>query len=153
MPEATSACPVPPARSSSTAPRPWECRLDLPNDPRTPHIARHTIRAALLGHACSQDLTDTAELLTSELLSNSVKHSDGLIVITLRTRHDHIHVAVMDNHPELPNPLPSTTDQEFGRGLFLVDALADVWGRYPVTGDFRRRGWKVVWFELSTARE
>lgn len=150
MPEAPSACPVPPASSSKTS-RTWECRLDLPNDPRTPRVARHTIRAALLGHACSQDLTDTAELLTSELLSNAVKHSDGLITVTLRASPDRLHVAVLDNHPDLPSPLPSTTDHEFGRGLFLVDALADVWGRYPVTGDFRKRGWKVVWFELSTA--
>lgn len=105
MPEAPSACPVPPASSSKTS-RTWECRLDLPNDPRTPRVARHTIRAALLGHACSQDLTDTAELLTSELLSNAVKHSDGLVTVTLRASPDRLHVAVLDNHPDLPSPSP-----------------------------------------------
>ncbi|WP_200304286.1 ATP-binding protein [Streptomyces adelaidensis] len=152
MPEATSACPVPPVPSASTTSRPWNCRLDLPNDPRSAHVARHTVRAALLGHACPQALTDTAALLTSELISNAVKHSDGPITATLRTRPDHIHVAVLDNHPELPNPLPPTSDQDFGRGLYLVETLADVWGRYPVLGDFRKRGWKVVWFELSTVR-
>jgi anti-sigma regulatory factor (Ser/Thr protein kinase) len=152
MPEATPSCPIPSTPSPSTASRTWQCRLELPNDPRTPGVARHAIRAALLGQACPRDLTDTAELLTSELLSNSVKHSDSLITVTLRTHPDHVHVAVLDNHPELPNPVSSTPDQEFGRGLFLVETLADVWGRYPVIGDFRKRGWKVVWFELSSLR-
>lgn len=153
MPESTpAACPVPPAGVAPTATRrAFQCRLELPNDPRTPRVVRQAIRAALLGQSCPQGLTDTAELLASELLSNAVRHSDGLITVTLRADPDHIHIAVLDNHPELPGPLASTPDQEFGRGLFLVETLADLWGRYPVTGDFRKRGWKVVWFELSTA--
>jgi hypothetical protein len=50
-------------------------------------------------------------------------------------------------------PAYSTTDQDFGRGLYLLEALADAWGRYPVAGQSRMLGWKVVWFELSTGRD
>ncbi|MPY63220.1 ATP-binding protein [Streptomyces spongiae] len=111
------------------------------------------MRTALLGHSRPHELTDTAELLTSELVSNAVKHSDGPVTIRLRSRPDAVRIGVMDNHPELPDPLPCTTDQDFGRGLYLVEALADAWGRYPLTVHSCTPGWKVVWFELSAARE
>ncbi|MGW0710826.1 ATP-binding protein [Streptomyces sp. NPDC002643] len=117
-----------------------------PNPRRRPSRDPH----GTLGRPCPPDLADTAELLASELLSNAMKHSSSLITLTLRARPDHVHVAVLDNHPELPDPLPTTPDQNFGRGLYLVESLADLWGRYRVTGDWRKRGWKVVWFQLST---
>ncbi|WP_328496222.1 ATP-binding protein [Streptomyces sp. NBC_00414] len=140
MPETVSACPVPPL------PAAWGCHLHLTNDPRAPRIARRTVRTALHGYV--PELIDTAELLTSELVSNAVQHSDGPVTVRLRTRDGVVRVGVMDNHPELPDPLPCTPDQGFGRGLFLVDALADTWGRYPLTTRSRTVGWKVVWFEL-----
>ncbi|MFS8197273.1 hypothetical protein ACLVWQ_01170 [Streptomyces sp. CWNU-52B] len=43
--------------------------------------------------------------------------------------------------------------QDLGRGLFLVEALADDWGRYPVTARSRTAGWKVAWFEPAAVRE
>ncbi|GGZ51891.1 ATP-binding protein [Streptomyces bluensis] len=131
---------------------PWECHLQLPNDPRAPRIARHTIRTTLLSHAHTPELTDKAELLTSELVSNTVKHSDGPVSVRLNSCPATIRVGVMDNHPELPSAVPSTSDQDFGRGLFLVDVLADTWGRYPLVPNSRTPGWKVVWFELSVLR-
>lgn len=132
-------------------PQPWECHLKLPNDLRALSIARHTIRTALLGYVHTPELTDTAELLTSEQVSNSVKHSDGPVTVRLRSRGTAVRVGVMDNHPELPGPLPCTTDQD-GPGLYLVESPADAWGRYPVVpaiSHSRAPGWKVVWFELS----
>jgi anti-sigma regulatory factor (Ser/Thr protein kinase) len=153
MPETTSACPVPPL--PAPAPLTWECHLHLTNNPRAPRIARHTIRTALLGYSYAPELTDTAELLTSELVSNAVKHSDGPVTVRLRTRTPDgvVRIGVMDNHPELPDPLPCSPDQDFGRGLFLVETLADRWGRYPLPARSRMTGWKVVWFELGAARE
>ncbi|MFF2507439.1 ATP-binding protein [Streptomyces sp. NPDC058067] len=124
-------------------PRTWECHLHLTNDPRAPRIARHTIRTALLDYGNSPELAATAELLTSELVTNAVKHSDGPLSVRLHTRTEAIRIGVMDNDPELPNPLPCTTDDPFGRGLFLVEAMATRWGRYRLTDS------KVVWFELG----
>ncbi|GGZ56016.1 ATP-binding protein [Streptomyces bluensis] len=114
---------------------------------------RESIRTALLGPARPRELTDTAELLTSELVSNAVKHSDGPVSVRLRSHPDAVRIGVMDNRPELPDPLPCTTDQDFGRGLCLVDTLADAWGRYPLTAPSRTPSWKVVWFELFALRE
>ncbi|MGC5563173.1 ATP-binding protein [Streptomyces sp. FR-108] len=147
MPETTSVCPVPPP------PTTWGCHLHLTNDPRAPRIARHTVRTALHGYGHAPELIDTVTLLTSELVSNAVQHSDGPVTVRLRTRHGVVRVGVMDNHPELPDPLPCTADQDFGRGLFLIDALADTWGRYPLTARSRTTGWKVVWFELAAVQE
>lgn len=108
MPESTpAACPVPPAGVAPTATRrAFQCRLELPNDPRTPRVVRQAIRAALLGQSCPQGLTDTAELLAPELLSNAVKHSDGLITVTLRADPDHIHIASWTTTPNSPAPSP-----------------------------------------------
>ncbi|MER6131188.1 ATP-binding protein [Streptomyces sp. NPDC001815] len=121
--------------------------------PQGPRIARHTIRTALLDYGHTTEVAARAELLTSELVSNAVKHSDGPVTVRLRTSPGIIRVGVMDNHPELPDPLPCTPDQDFGRGLFLIDALADTWGRYPLPAGSRTAGWKVVWFELATSRQ
>ena len=121
----------------------WECHLHLTNDPRAPRIARHTIRRALLDYAHTTELADTAELLTSELVANAVKHSDGPVAVRLRTHDGVVRIGVLDNHPELPTPLRTTPNEDFGRGLFLVQALATAWGRYPLTDS------KVVWFELA----
>ncbi|NUP18994.1 MAG: hypothetical protein HOZ81_23465 [Streptomyces sp.] len=55
----------------------------------------------------------------------------------------------MEDHPELSDALPCTPDQDFGRGRYLVQALADAWGRYPVNGHSCGPVWKVLWFELS----
>ncbi|MFJ2257725.1 ATP-binding protein [Streptomyces sp. NPDC087844] len=151
MPKPTSLCPVPPL--PAPPPVAWECHLHLTNDPRAARIARQTIRTVLVGYGYASELADTAELLTSELVSNAVKHSDGPVTVRLRTRDGVVRIGVMDNHPELPGPLPCTPDQDFGRGLFLVEALADTWGRYHLPARSRTAGWKVVWFELAAVRE
>ncbi|MFF6993488.1 ATP-binding protein [Streptomyces sp. NPDC008313] len=146
-----STCPVPPPPPAPSST--WECHLHLTNDPRAPRIARRTVRSALLDYDYAPAVADTAELLTSELVSNAVKHSDGPVTVRLRTRPGVVRIGVMDNHPELPDPLPCTPDQTFGRGLFLLEALSDTWGRYPLADRSRKVGWKVVWFELSTAKK
>jgi anti-sigma regulatory factor (Ser/Thr protein kinase) len=155
VPKNAAACPVPVPTPPLLAPPPttWHCHLHLTNNPRAPRIARQTIRTALLGYACAPELADTAELLTSELVANAVQHSDGPVTVRLRNRDGVVRVGVMDNHPELPDPLPCTLDQDFGRGLFLVEALADTWGRYPLIALPGKTSWKVVWFELAAVRE
>ncbi|WP_406113824.1 ATP-binding protein [Streptomyces sp. NBC_01014] len=125
------------------APEKWECSLQLTNDPRAPRVARRTVRGAILDFALDAELADTAELLTSELVTNAVQHSDGPVLVQLGARRGVVRVCVWDNHPELPDPLPETTEDPFGRGLLLVERLADGWGRYPLAADG-----KVVWFEL-----
>lgn len=93
-------------------------------------------------------LADTAELLTSELVTNALQHTEhgAELTATLSAEAHRCHrlrVEVRDfvsRHPKLRAPGDQTTS---GRGLLLVQALADAWGVHTEgTG-------KVVWFELS----
>jgi anti-sigma regulatory factor (Ser/Thr protein kinase) len=101
------------------------------------------------------DLVDTIELVVSELVTNAVQASvdhdghprftdeHGLACIRLRLSTDR-HAAlveVWDENFRLPEPARPDLDDESGRGLMLVDALAARWGwDLPASG----RG-KIVW--------
>jgi hypothetical protein len=53
---------------------------------------------------------------------------------------------VWDASDEMPTRQNTTPDQEAGRGLMLVDALAKDWGAYR-----KAEGGKVVWAMITTA--
>jgi anti-sigma regulatory factor (Ser/Thr protein kinase) len=100
-------------------------------------------------------LADTLELVVSELVTNAVQASvdhdghprytteHGLACIHLRLSTDRqaVLVEVWDENFRLPEPARPNLDDESGRGLMLVDALAARWGwDMPPSG----RG-KIVW--------
>jgi anti-sigma regulatory factor (Ser/Thr protein kinase) len=89
-------------------------------------------------------------LLVAELVSNSVRHAHlaagDLITLEVATRRGLVRAVVGDrgkgfSRPEFGDEPPSGTS---GRGLFLVDALADRWGTGKGQG-----GESTVWFELD----
>jgi anti-sigma regulatory factor (Ser/Thr protein kinase) len=101
------------------------------------------------------NLADTIELVVSELVTNAVKASmdqdqrphytdeHGVACIHLRLSADRqaALVEVWDENFKLPAPSQPGLDDESGRGLMLVDALAERWGwDLPAAG----RG-KIVW--------
>jgi anti-sigma regulatory factor (Ser/Thr protein kinase) len=101
------------------------------------------------------NLADTIELVVSELVTNAVKASmdqdqrphytdeHGLACIHLRLSTDRqaALVEVWDENFKLPEPNQPDLDDESGRGLMLVEFLAERWGwDLPATG----RG-KIVW--------
>lgn len=101
------------------------------------------------------DLADTIELVVSELVTNAVQASvdhdgrprctpdTGLACIHLRLSTDGVAalVEVWDENFHLPAPAQASLDDESGRGLMLVDAVAERWGwDMPPSG----RG-KIVW--------
>ncbi len=61
---------------------PWQYELSFPCDPRSPRIARTTLRAVLAAHGLDE-LTYRAELLASELATNSVRHTKGPAAVRL----------------------------------------------------------------------
>ncbi|MGW0980388.1 ATP-binding protein [Streptomyces xiamenensis] len=131
---------------------PWRYELHFPRDPRAPRIARLTLRTVLHAHGLTE-LTDRAELLTSELACNAVCHTGGAASVQLHWRHPVLRVSVWDTSPALPDtpgtPRPAPPpDSHNGRGLLLLDALADHWGGCALEDGPWGPGGKTVWFEL-----
>ncbi|MFE9646949.1 ATP-binding protein [Streptomyces sp. NPDC006365] len=145
----------PPKAEGST---PWAYALQLPHDPLAPRIARVTLRAVLAGHGLTQ-LVDSAELLTSELVTNAYRHSTGSATLRLRALAGaRLRVSVWDTNPYIPPPFdqrpgrprcPVRVDSDGGRGLFLVCHYADAWGGYPLRADPFGCGGKLLWCEIG----
>ncbi|MES4901467.1 MULTISPECIES: ATP-binding protein [unclassified Streptomyces] len=149
--------------------QPWTYTLRLPNDPRAARIARVTLRAVLSGHGMAE-LTETAELLTSEMVTNALCHSDG--PAQLRLRHlceNRLRVSIWDTNPLIPAPFDTPpghldrfaalteaaakADDTHGRGLLIVRLCADNWGGYPLADDLFGISGKLLWFELAPRRD
>lgn len=84
-----------------------------------------------------------AELLTSELVTNALIHTDRGAVVTAGVGPAGLRVEVRDFTAGQPEPGRAGDESTHGRGLVLVQALADAWGvRTHEVG-------KSVWFELE----
>jgi anti-sigma regulatory factor (Ser/Thr protein kinase) len=146
----------------------------------TGHRLRHSIRRADLRAVAETRrrlrehlrrwgvpaLTDTAELLATELVTNALQHTGGGAVLTAtlspgpahrlrvevrdsagryalgRYVRRHGRPAEPDGHEQPEQPEEPGEYATSGRGLLLVQALADAWGVHA------RGAGKVVWFEL-----
>lgn len=90
-------------------------------------------------------IVDEALLLVTELVTNAIVHAGTDIELHVETTGETIRVEVVDQSPgvmAVSQTGPSDT-REGGRGLLLLDALADEWGT-------RHFGWgKSVWFALG----
>lgn len=92
---------------------------------------------------------DVARLLTSELVTNAVQHTQsrrpgGTVTLVVIDVADGIRVEVSDEGSARSVPVvrDDLTDTN-GRGLFLVQSLADEWGYLSATGG------TTVWFRLA----
>lgn len=90
-------------------------------------------------------LTDNAELLVSELVTNAMTAtrsagSDFPIRVWLLSDATQVLIMVWDASPHLPARTNASADAEAGRGLLLVEMISDQWGTYatPPCG-------KMVW--------
>ncbi|WP_371479932.1 ATP-binding protein [Kitasatospora sp. NBC_00315] len=103
-----------------------EFRLDFfpPALPQIVATMRHLLRDTL--GAIGLD-SDTACLLLSELLTNAIVHGAGPAVV-LELRAGVLYIAVADSSSEPLAVRPGSTARTSGRGLFLVEQLADEWG-------------------------
>ncbi|MCH5671920.1 PAS domain S-box protein [Streptomyces gilvus] len=115
---------------------------DLPAVPSSVPEARAFLHQALEAWDCAT-ATDDAVLLLSETLTNAVQHAVGPIGLHLRRTDTDLTVEVSDHSPHLPQPRLAADDEESGRGLLLVRALADDWGVRPTDEG------KTTWFTLK----
>jgi anti-sigma regulatory factor (Ser/Thr protein kinase) len=77
-------------------------------------------------------LVETAELVTSELVTNALRYGIGAdIGMRLYLSATHLVIEVRDGSPDLPVLRRAKPGDEDGRGLVLVDAMADDWGTSP----------------------
>ena len=136
--------------SVTTAACPRTSSLVLAALPTAPSCAR--LHAAAVLHEWGLGvLTETVELVTSELVTNATLAATelpahvyvGLPTVHLRLLADKhgVVIEVWDANPHPPAPQQAAPDEESGRGLMLVDALCERWGSETMPG------WigKVVW--------
>jgi anti-sigma regulatory factor (Ser/Thr protein kinase) len=130
-------------------PRPAErhgCRVRLATGPAAPAEARRRVRDAIRSWRVSVDL-DAALLLTSELVTNAVRHEarQGArsVMLTMASSRGRLRVDVHDTSRSLPAVAEVPADAETGRGLLLVETLSDEWGFY------RTPAGKAVYFTLA----
>ncbi|MEY9992856.1 anti-sigma regulatory factor (Ser/Thr protein kinase) [Streptomyces sp. V4I8] len=94
-------------------------------------------------------MTETAVLLLSELMTNAYRHAKVSPGREIGARcsldANRLRISVMDANDSLPEPRTAASDEESGRGLTLVAALADAWGAEPREGGIG----KTVWYELE----
>ncbi|WP_432093027.1 ATP-binding protein [Streptomyces sp. bgisy100] len=112
---------------------------------------RHALRE-LLGRWSwgGPDQADVAELLISELVTNALVHTDSGAEVTavlvqgrVARTANRLRVEVRDFVPRRPAVRKPGSEATGGRGLVLVESLADSWGVQP------QGPGKVVWFELE----
>ena len=127
------------------AARPLHAALDLGALPTAPGCGRawtsQILREWQLTH-----LTDSAQLITSELLANASLTGRRLdppaIRLTLLSDQEQLLILVRDYDPGAPVPRHAGDDDESGRGLMLVQAISDQWGWCPLADG---TAGKVVW--------
>ncbi|MFF3171453.1 SpoIIE family protein phosphatase [Streptomyces sp. NPDC057900] len=115
------------------------------NDPEALSSARHMIRAAVRAWG-AKDRADEVELAADELTTNALMHTDGGAIVTIRVLTGagrRLRVDVEDRSSALPRRRDAGESGVSGRGLMLVDQLADAWGV-----ESRGTG-KCVWCEFG----
>ncbi|GAB2950553.1 hypothetical protein GCM10023080_006490 [Streptomyces pseudoechinosporeus] len=83
---------------------PWEYTLHIPHDARAVTVCRRTVRLILTMHGLIR-LTDVAELLATELVTNAVRHTKGPAALCLHWRAGVLRIGAWDADPEPPPPL------------------------------------------------
>ena len=118
----------------------------LPADATAPGLARRLLRDTVASSSLDPDLLDAALLCVSELVTNVVMHAgrtpsmDVVLTddaLTVQVHHDASH-APPASHPADEDPLRIS-----GRGLELVDALANAWGSESTSAG------TTTWFRLD----
>ncbi|MFI1534245.1 ATP-binding protein [Streptomyces anandii] len=107
----------------------------FPAHPASVRQARHAV-AKSLPDVLRPHLGDDLNLLTSELVTNAIRHGacredDDLIELVLWPADGHYWLAVSDPGTGKPEVARADKESESGRGLLLVDSLAAAWTVRP----------------------
>ena len=123
--------------------------LRLAPTPTAPAAARRFVRETLQAWQVGLpdgELSQRAQLLADELVTNAVLHARTELRLRLELQNELVHIAVRDLDQRLLRPVPDDLEAAGGRGLRLVAELATAWGVDQHPG-----GGKVVWCTLPAA--
>lgn len=95
-------------------------------DPGRVAICRRFVATTL--RSCPESTIERAVLLTSELVSNAILHAFSNGVLAVGVVHGSLRLEVIDGSREAPTWRSPGSSDNHGRGLPIVDALADDWG-------------------------
>jgi anti-sigma regulatory factor (Ser/Thr protein kinase) len=104
-------------------------RLDPHNG--SPRIARDFVRDRLAQYGLD---ADDAALIVSELVTNAVaaaRPGGQWVTLTVTVKRDQVTITVWDASPEPPAPSDAGLDAISGRGLQIVNEIADTWDWRP----------------------
>ncbi|MFI1013398.1 ATP-binding protein [Streptomyces sp. NPDC020965] len=113
-------------------------RATAPGEPLSERDRLRPSEARARGRKCLRGwgldgLGDSVELLLSELVTNGFRHGRGPVVVSILRADDAIRIEVVSGGgAQVPCVREAGVSEESGRGLWLVDAVADAWG---VTAD------------------
>src|SRR5690349_4686154 len=108
-----------------------------------PAAAREFVASRLRGWGIDGRFPDV-ELLTSELVTNAVRHAHGEVEVTIdRLDSDCIRLEVRDRSERLPVLRPLESARDGGWGLHIVGRIAQRWGLEQRTGE------KTIWCEIA----
>ncbi|WP_408996384.1 ATP-binding protein [Streptomyces europaeiscabiei] len=120
--------------------------------PRGARLARRLVadRLDVWGHPYTSAVNETLTLITAELAANAVRHGHVPgrdFEVRLTGTDGVLRVEVSDTRaervpPRSPDEPPG--DAESGRGLMLVEALADKWGTTPRVNAPGKTVWAVL---------
>lgn len=122
----------------------WSSTTLLAPEPTSSRAARHVVADWCIAQGIIGDVVDTLLLLTAELVTNAVLHGRSEVVLSVGRNGSRVRVGVADENTRLPQRRESDLDALNGRGMALVEALADSHG-VEVTS----LG-KTVWFDVAT---
>ena len=114
--------------------RSFQCRPDSVT------AARRFVREVLSG--LPREVIDAAELMTSELTTNSVRHAETGFELAIHLQGQ-IRIEVRDCGSGRPTRLAPSPQDPSGRGLRIVESLSEAWGFAPAQDG------KTVWFTLA----
>ncbi|WP_337062021.1 ATP-binding protein [Kineococcus sp. G2] len=122
----------------------WSCVTTLAPEPASSRAARHVVADWCIAQGLIGEVVDTLLLLTAEVVTNAVVHGRSEVVLQLGRHGSRVRVGVTDENTRLPLRRESDPDALDGRGMALVEALADAHGV-----EVQPFG-KVVWFDVAT---
>jgi signal transduction histidine kinase len=118
-------------------------RTALTAGPAAAAQARRQVRAAIDAWHVPVD-PDVAVLLTSELVTNAIRHQPGqAVLLTITCTCGQLRVDVHDTSRSVPVPAHAPPGAEAGRGLMLVASLSADWGYHQTPEG------KAVYFTLA----